>query len=126
MLENVPHVDGCLINAQKIEEIEQEIKKLGNNDKITEILEKVNHLYDKVDSEYNLLFGLMQSIQIEFADHRRGLVLMLEAHGIPCDDILGFPQNNEVINNDFGKSEVDERKNRRGKKKKRRGNKENV
>ena len=71
------------------------IHDLVPREAIKKLSTQIQELQEKVDSEYTLLYGLMQAIIAEFDDHRKALILFLEANGIPCDDIKGWSINND-------------------------------
>jgi len=91
-----------------------------------EILDKLDILTTKLESQETLYDGFLRSILVEFVDHRKAFILLLEANGIKCDDIKGWSENNYDNENNNRKSRRDARKERRRtRKEKRKEEKEN-
>ena len=50
-------------------------------------------LHKEIMENLEVILKIVQANQIEFIDHRKALVIMLEEHGVPCDDIFGWDLN---------------------------------
>lgn len=109
--------------SSQITKIETFLEKYSNNtinsdqllDKIEELSKNLDLLHQKVESQDSLYYGLLKSILAEFNDHRQAFYLLLEANGIPCDDIKGWNVNNyeESLTNDNRESKRNVRKAKR-------------
>ena len=74
---------------------------ITDNSDIEIQLKKIPCLNDKgcefqkeIMENLEVILKIVQANQIEFTDHRKALVIILEEHGIPCDDVFGWDLNN--------------------------------
>lgn len=80
-------------NKQLIKTLIEKIDIFAVNN--TELFSDLQKFKEKIQTRDNLYESLLQSNLIEFDDHRKGISKLYEAHGIPCDDIVGWNINNE-------------------------------
>ena len=74
--------------TERITKIETRLNKIPclNGDKCG--------LHKEIMETLEVIMAIVKSNQIEFADHRKALVILIEEQGIPCDDIIGWDLNN--------------------------------
>ena len=105
------------LNGKSPKTIKKFIKKFKHNKKqIKKINKSITMIQGKLSefhSGLNLANSMMECILVEFHDHRQALYILLEAHGVPCDDIKGWEQN------DYKESTGSQGKNRKRKRRKR-------
>lgn len=115
----ISHVEGCLENEKRINELSERLENSGvsggavsSGDK-DRICRKIGELSEKIDElteNLKVIHAIVQSNQVEFVDHRKALVIIIEEHGIPCDDIFGWDLNNYRESKKEKKKEKKERK----------------